>query len=268
MKPIIVTQLKEQIYRLREESDGAAVDAYLVCGKERAVVIDGLESAEGMLDTVKEITHKPVCMILTHGHPDHVGRGMQEFMEAGCDIYISNKDFYMVEALYGERLKKVCFHDLSEGMRFDLGNISLSVTAMPGHTKGSVLLFIKEEGILFSSDAIGSGGIWMQLKESSSLVDYLEELKKLERFLRENHPVKIYPGHAAQIAPYAVKEQDYLDIEYVKELRRLTEEIIEGKTVGERVEIPLKELEGIEVYSTKGRKVTDYCYDRQHIRRK
>lgn len=271
MKAISVTQLKEHIYRLREGASGegaAGVDAYLVCGKEKAVVIDGLEKAEGMLDIVRQITDKPVFMLVTHGHPDHTGRGMQEFMEKGFDIYIPDKDLYMVEALYGERLKRECIHKLSEGMQFDLGDISLRVMGMPGHTKGSALVFIKEEGILFSSDAIGSGGIWMQLRESSSLTAYLKEVEKLEGFLKENHPVKIYPGHGAQIVPYAAEGQDYLTIDYVKELKLLTEEIIAGKRIGEKTEIPLEELKGVEVYSVKGEKVADYCYDRQHILKK
>lgn len=268
MEQIIVKQLEENIYRLREKNSFTSVDAYLVIGTERAVMIDGLEKSDGMYDIVKKITDKPVCMIVTHGHPDHAGKGMQEFMEEGCQIYVSPKDLYMLEAMYGSKLKYENLCELKEGMEFDLGSTLLRIMNMPGHTQGSVLVYMEKEKVLFSSDAIGSGGLWMQLKESSSLTDYLCELQKLEKFLEKNAPVKIYPGHSEQIHPYIEKDQQYLDIDYVRELIEMTSDIIAQRLVGDRVEIPMNEMKGIEVRSAKRKLVWDYCYDGQHIEHK
>lgn len=268
MEQIIVKQLGENTYRLREKGDFTSVDAYLVIGTKCAAVIDGLEKADGMYDLIKKITDKPVCMIITHGHPDHTGRGMQEFMAAGCRIYISPKDFYMLEKIYGEQLKRETFYGLKEGMKFDLGDTSLRIIDMPGHTKGSVLVYMEKEKVLFSSDAIGSGGLWMQLKESSSLAAYLPEVQKLEKFLEKNGPVKIYPGHAEQIRPYTEVDQEYLDMQYVRELIKMTGDIIEKRIVGDIIEIPMDEMKGIEIRSAKGKFVWDYCYDGQHVEHK
>lgn len=261
MEKIIIKWIKENVCRLRETGSGPSVDAYLIIGTKCAVVIDGLEKAEGMYDIVKKMTEKPVCMIVTHGHPDHSGRGMQEFMEAGCRIYISPRDVYMLEKRYGEKLRRENLWELKDGMEFDLGDTSLKILNMPGHTKGSALVYMEKEKILFSSDAIGSGGLWMQLKESSPLTDYLKELQKLEDFLEINGPVKIYPGHSQQIHPYIEKEQDYLDIQYVRELMEMTGNIIGKRLVGDRVEIPMEEMKGIRIRSAKGKLVWDYCYD-------
>ena len=89
-----ISKLQHNIYRIQEDSSFMNVDSYLVCGEEYAVVIDGLGIAEGLYECAGKLTDKPLYMIVTHGHPDHAGKGMQEFMEAGCDIYISYKDLY------------------------------------------------------------------------------------------------------------------------------------------------------------------------------
>lgn len=258
MNSLVTVQINDSVYRFQ---DNEYVDAYLVCGKERAVVIDGLDRADGLYEKVKEITDLPLTMLLTHGHPDHVGKGMQEFMEAGCEIYISPKDYHMLEKMYGERLRRENIKILEDGMLFDLGMSTLRAMAMPGHTQGSVLFYMKEKKILFSSDAIGSGGIWMQLPESSPLTVYVKEVKKLYHFLEENESVKIYPGHSKQIPPYLCEDQNYLDREYVKDLIEMTEAIIAGKVVGEQIEIPLEELKGIKVRKASGKLVKEYCYN-------
>ncbi len=265
---LTVKKIKNNIYRIQEDSSFMNVDSYLVCGEEYAVVIDGLGIAEGLYECAKELTEKPLYMIVTHGHPDHAGKGMLEFMEAGCDIYISFKDLYLVREMYGESLKTEQFHDMESGMRFDLGGTLLKAIAMPGHTRGSMMLYMEKEKILFSADAIGSGGLWMQLKESRPLTEYLESLQRLVVFLENHNPVKIYPGHSWQIEPYIEEGQDYLDVEYVREVRKLTSEVIEGRLVGKKTEIPMDIMKGIDIRSIRGRCVIDYCYDAEHINQK
>ena len=90
----------------------------------------------------------------------------------------------------------------------------------------------------------------------------------IEKMLEENSSVKIYPGHSWQIEPYKEEGQDYLDLEYLKELILMTSGIIEGRVVGEKIEIPMDIMKGIDIRSAKGRCVTDYCYDAEHIIRK
>ena len=179
-KELTVTKLQENIYRIREDSEYMNVDAYLVCGEERAVMIDGLGIAKGLLSLAKELTELPLSMIITHGHPDHAGRGMVEFLEAGLDVFMSHKDKEVMKRFAPEMdLSKV--RELGDGDRFELGARQLKCVAMPGHTQGSVMFLSEEDKLLFSGDSIGSGGFWMQLAESSPLKAFREELKKTEK---------------------------------------------------------------------------------------
>ena len=258
-KELSVTKLQENIYRIREDSEYMNVDAYLICGQNKAVMIDGLGIAKGLLSCAKELTELPLCMVITHGHPDHAGKGTAEFLEAGLDVFMSYKDMEMMKRFAPEMdLSQV--KNLKDGDVFDLGGRRLKCIAMPGHTQGSVMFLSEEDKLLFSGDSIGSGGFWMQLPDSSPLCDFMRELEKLKVLFDECPELKIYPGHSWQITPN-IDAEDYLDKAYVDELITLTEEIISGNTVGEKKVIEMAGMEDIDVYSVHGKHVTDYCYD-------
>lgn len=261
-KELKVIKLKENLYRIQEDSTFMNVDAYLICGRKQAMVIDGLGITQGLLQCVREITDKPAFMIVTHGHPDHAGAGMKEFLEAGCDVYLASADRELVK----EYAQGVDLSDLKEiEESFDLGGICIKSMAMPGHTPGSVMLFWEEEGFLFSSDAIGSGSLWMQLPESSSLEEYLVVLKELQHFMDRRPEIKIFPGHSWQISTLMKERTDYIGREYLKELIQLTEQVLDGSLVGDKKEIHLDFMKEIDVRSVSGHYVTDYCYDAQKV---
>lgn len=261
---LTVTKLQENLYRIQEDSEFMNVDAYLICGQDKAMVIDGLAIMPGLYNCVRAITDKPMSMIVTHGHPDHAGKGMQEFLEAGCEVYRSPREKELVE-LYTSATDLSLLKDIEEGDAFDLGGICLETMELPGHTPGSVLVFWRKEKILFSSDAIGSGGLWMQLPESLPLTEYMSGLEKLEDLLTIYPETKIYTGHSWQIISHIDKDRDYLNKAYVDELVALTAGIIEGTLTGEKKEIPMDIMEGIDIRSVNGNKVVDYCYDAQKI---
>ncbi|MCI8590171.1 MAG: MBL fold metallo-hydrolase [Clostridiales bacterium] len=258
-------ELSDHIYRFAEKGN-VSVDAYLVCGRERAVVIDGLHQAKGLYDMVRKITNKPVSLLLTHGHFDHAGTGFCEFLVAGCDCYVSCQDLPLLIEMYGEEFcQNPHLHNVKEGMHFDLGDDVLTVISMAGHTQGSMLFFLEEEKKLFTGDAIGSGALWMQLKESSPLIDYIKELRRLASFLSDQGTVSIYPGHSCQIVPYLQTGQDYLDIAYVNSLIQLTQDIIAGNVRGKEANMSAAMFTGIQILSASGPYITDYCYDGQHV---
>ncbi len=262
-KELSVTKLQENIYRIKEDSEYMNVDAYLVCGQDRAVMIDGLGIAEGLLSCAKELTDLPLCMVITHGHPDHAGKGTVEFLEAGLEVFMSYKDMEIMKHFAPEMdLSKV--KKLEDGDVFELGGKRLKCIAMPGHTQGSVMFLSEDDKLLFSGDSIGSGGFWMQLPDSSPLSDFLEELEKLKVLFEKCPELKIYPGHSWQITPY-IDEEDYLDKSYVDELITLTEGIISGKIVGEKKVIEMEGMAEIDVYSVCSKHVTDYCYDAEKV---
>ncbi|MGH7971324.1 MAG: MBL fold metallo-hydrolase, partial [Limisphaerales bacterium] len=75
----------------------------------------------------------------------------------------------------------VAVHD---GERIDIGGRSLTIYALPGHTAGSIVIFDKQTGDLFTGDAFGSNSptipdaAWMQF-DPNSLDVYLAEVRRV-----------------------------------------------------------------------------------------
>ena len=109
------------------------------------------------------------------------------------------------------------FEDIHEGDVIDLGNRTLEVYDLPGHTPGGIMLLFKQDRILFTGDSINHH-LWMQLPECSDMKTFAENLERV-MFL-ENEADVILHGHA----------KDYDDISLMRSLYIGAMEICEGKT--------------------------------------
>lgn len=161
---------------------------------------------------IETLTDLPYVVLNTHGHLDHVG-GNHEFGKA----YLSEKDFKMADTeklrsgwkKYVEKTKKepgfygteyiiegrepgdFQMLPLSEHQIFDLGGRSLEVLFTPGHTPGSVVFLDRKNKFLFAGDSVVSTPILIFDTYSSTVKEYAEGLKKLDK---EDFEL-IFPGH-------------------------------------------------------------------------
>lgn len=306
MIEILTKKLSDHLYRFEEAGGPNQVHAYLICGEEKALMVDGLWLADGLFTEAEKILKaeygesytqenrdKMLEMLITHGHEDHAGKGMEEFLNAGCNVYVPEKDWPLLAEKYEEKKSQIIF--LTEEMcdrlsssgqvvagkehyNLCLGGITVQIIKMPGHTSGSLLVWVSEWNTLLTSDAIGAGVLWMQLPECSSLTEYRPEVEKLLTFLerekaRTGKEVRIYPGHAQQILSDVWEtdmeqygQQDYLTYAYVREVLELTEKIMNNPHMGEIRQIDYPGLEHVRVRSAWERLLYDYCYDEDCVR--
>lgn len=136
-------KINDDTYRIEDNG----VRCFLLCGSEKALLIDTGMTGENVRKIAEDITDLPVSLINTHADRDHVA---------------GNKDFdvaYMHPAeLYNY---KGNITPVWDGNIIDLGGREIKVIHTPGHTPGSIALFDLKYKALFSGDPIQDGSIFL-----------------------------------------------------------------------------------------------------------
>ncbi len=229
-KELFIRQLRPYLYLLDEAHEATG---YLLIGEDKACVIDTMMGYHNLSEVVRGITGKPVMVINTHGHPDHI-LGNMYFQEA----YIHPADVALAESFmqYPDFAQAVQEHgggmppyrEIRGGDLVDLGGRTLKVYEIPGHTPGGILLLDAEDRILFTGDSVNHH-LWMQLDGCAPLEEFLSTLDGL-MFLEKEADVILH-GHA----------RDYDDITLLGCVRDGIREICEGKTQDDK---PYEYFEG------------------------
>ncbi|MDP4089604.1 MAG: MBL fold metallo-hydrolase, partial [Bacillota bacterium] len=210
-----------------DSPDGTSpfVNMYLVEGSEKAVLIDAGLSRDDLAGYVKTLTNKPIEVIITHGHVDHI-MCADQFDK----VYMSHSDVSVVNSGPGlKHLDTSKFIDLQGGEVFDLGGYKLEIIAFPGHTYGSIVILDRERQYLFASDSIGSGELWMQLDHSTSMEEYVIEIKRFEKQIEGLNQLKVLLGHDCLM-------EQKPDIQYIIDTRITAENIVSGEMKGAEID--------------------------------
>ncbi|KQC16139.1 MAG: MBL fold metallo-hydrolase [Methanosaeta sp. SDB] len=171
---------------------------YIIYGEEICLVDGGVVSSERtIVDHLRETGRRPEeisRLILTHGHPDHIGAAKAIKGISGCSVASHSADKDWIEDIdQQERERPVPgFKDLvassvrideilQDGDVLDLGDgLKLEVLHTPGHSPGSISLWMPQEGVLFSADAIPLDGAMPIYDDIVASVRSIQRLKAIE----------------------------------------------------------------------------------------
>lgn len=168
---------------------------YLIEGDDRALLMDTNLGVRGLRALVDSLTGLPYDVVITHGHIDHA-MGAPEFRDK--KVYLNAKDIPVYQSMcpvdgrdgyvranlgpaysqYGLTKDDYLpaepdfpFLALEEGMVFDLGGVQVQIYAYPGHTKGSMILYIPQLRTLITGDACNNSTFIFDAN-STSLEEY------------------------------------------------------------------------------------------------
>jgi len=149
-----------------------SVRAFLVAGRETCLIDAGVAGSAGsLLALAGNAGGDPggiSTLVLTHSHPDHMGGGLAIQRATGCIVAAHPAEVGWIEDPEQQARERPVpgFSTLVEGpVRVDRllgdgdrigigGGRHLAVIHTPGHSPGSISLFLGEEGVLFTGDAI------------------------------------------------------------------------------------------------------------------
>ena len=173
------------------------VYVYLIYGEKICLIDSGVASSEQFIfDYIRKTGRQPEeisLLVLTHSHPDHVGAALAIKKASGCAVaaHAAEKAWIEDVALQSRERPVPGFHSLvggsvkvdrvlEEGDILDLGkSLNLEVIHTPGHSIGSISLWLSEEGMLFSGDAIPLPGEMPIYDDPMASVKSIKRLKAI-----------------------------------------------------------------------------------------
>ena len=191
-----------------------STNCYLYYSKSKdCVIIDPGDDAEYIIDSITRLGLNPIAILVTHGHFDHILSVYQLKQTYKIPFYCSLKDDFLVKSMKQRAtrwLSRKIFElnpkiDKDYKKTFNSGEISLEVLSTPGHTPGSICLYSREDGLVFSGDTIFANGSIGRYDFSYS--DKLRLEKSIHLILQLTDETKIYPGHGEET--YVKQEKKY-----------------------------------------------------------
>jgi glyoxylase-like metal-dependent hydrolase (beta-lactamase superfamily II) len=193
--------------------------SYLIEGEETALLFDSGNGIGDIAKVVGGLTNKPVSVLNSHSHYDHVGGNYafeniyglntnfttdRQSGHKNADIAIEASKQALCKALpigvtednhIGRAYKITQF--IEDGHIFDLGNRHLQVVHTPGHTPDALVIIDKKNGLMFTGDSFYSGPIWLYAPET----DLTQYQQSLALMIQKSQGIKyLLPAHNTPLA--------------------------------------------------------------------
>ena len=179
IRKIPVGMLQENCYFVSDENGETAV-------------IDPGDEADRLLGLLQSGGLTPRCILLTHGHFDHVGAAAALAERYHCPVYLPEADRALPARLTGGPLPQT--RALHEGDELAVGALRFRVLETPGHSAGSVSLLCCDA--LFSGDTIFAGGSWGRTDFPGGSEPALRA--SLRRLAALPPQTRVFPGHGSE----------------------------------------------------------------------
>jgi len=187
-----------------------AANCYVVAparGAECVIVDPGQDAQQGIDELLLRYRLKPIAVLLTHGHIDHMWSVAPVCGAKGIPAYIHPDDRELLadpakglSLAVGQQLfGGITFtepddvRELADGSALSLAGLDFTVRHTPGHTPGSVT-FGSENG-LFTGDLLFAGSIGRTDLPGG---DHQAMLRSLARTLTLPDDTLVLPGHGPQ----------------------------------------------------------------------
>ena len=185
-------------------------NVYIISDDAATIVVDPTCDSDVIIGALEKLGKKKLdAIILTHSHYDHVGAAAKLRRLTGATVIASKAD-----APYIERTVKPLRDDyefaacevdqpVDDGDVIQIGNMAWKVILPPGHTPGSMCLFLDPQfgtfkdaaPVLISGDTLFYGSIGRTDFEGGSMPDMRASLKRLAVLPDQT---VVLPGHGEQ----------------------------------------------------------------------
>lgn len=170
-----------------------APNVFFILGTDKAVFIDTAYGQNEEINTYIKLWEEKLkpelsAIILTHRHDDHIGGALKLNKATNGTLICGEQEVPHISKSLSSITSLVGAKD---GDKFNLGNLTLEIIETPGHTSGSICIFLHEQKILFTGDTVLGGTTTAISPGQGSMADYINSLNKLIGY----NSLYICPGH-------------------------------------------------------------------------
>lgn len=176
-------------------------NCYFIYNDEAMIIVDPGEDAERIKAKVEEIGRKPVGILLTHTHYDHIGalEEIRETYQIPVSVHPLEQSWLQDDKLNLSGLRPmasiVCQPaevELEE-KEYEMGGMRFEVLYTPGHSHGGVSFVFPEDKFVVTGDALFAGSVGRTDLPTGDMETLLAGIQSNLFTLPEDYT--IYPGH-------------------------------------------------------------------------
>lgn len=144
-------------------------NCYIVSDGQNCLIIDPGEEPQKIIQYIQTKKLKPLAILLTHAHFDHIGAldAIRDHYDITAYIHAKEAKWLLDPALNGSQKwfpenpmrMKPAEHILANEQELVIGGFTFEVLETPGHSPGSISFYAKEERLLFSGDVLFQGSV-------------------------------------------------------------------------------------------------------------
>ncbi|UFT97773.1 MBL fold metallo-hydrolase [Radiobacillus kanasensis] len=176
-------------------------NCYVAIKEGKALILDPGGDAPQLLNFLNNHQLKPVAVLLTHAHFDHIGAVDEVCSTFQIDVHLHTLEWdWLVDAnkngsgrfIGNEIIVKSKPIELTDD-HYSLDGFDFRITSTPGHSPGSVSVIFEDEQIVFSGDALFQQGIGRTDLLQGDMEQLLASIRTQLFVLDDAYTV--YPGH-------------------------------------------------------------------------
>ncbi len=166
-----------------------------------AIVIDPGDEIVSILEVVARHGLKVKAIVITHAHIDHIGGAQKLKLATGAPVYMNANDVELQQMMdvqagwLGVATPEAVAIDVAakDGDMLKFGATEMHVLHTPGHTQGSICLWMPAEAKLVAGDTLFRGGIGRTDLPGGDGRQILVSIH--EKLLGLPGETVVYPGH-------------------------------------------------------------------------
>ncbi len=165
-------------------------------------VVDPGDSAKHIIAQIDKMGMKPMGILLTHGHFDHILAAPELKKYYNIPIYATEIESALLQdptlnlsvQIQGGGAGIKADKLLKDGEKFELAGFEIETMVTPGHTKGSCCYYIQKEDVLISGDTLFEGSYGRTDFPGGSTREMADSCVRLLTTLPEK--TNVLPGHS------------------------------------------------------------------------